>query len=103
MKPQEAKANAPVWINGERLDGVAAAAARISLLLGWKVAEQWVSALVEAGTNATINGVSVSAAPPEAKPATPVAGELPAIPRQPLLRYPAGEAPIDRGAPHAGP
>ena len=95
MKPRESGASAPAWINGVRFDSVAAAAARISLLLGWKVAERWVSVLVKAGMSMTVNGVRISAAPPAAKKTSAAC--------PPLLRYPAGETPIDRGAPHAGP
>jgi hypothetical protein len=99
----------PVWINGVRYDSAGSAAARLSFLLGWKVDSRWADALVKAGISMTVNGVRIGAVPPENRqaprlerpPAERSEAAGPAVSRPPLLRYPRGTAPIDRGAPHA--
>jgi hypothetical protein len=128
---KEQKASVPVWVNGLRYD-IDTAAERLSLLFGYKVAKWQVYALVKDEESITVNGVRISGSPLAAEKAAPTkrrnrpaeaaktapkakravsttkraapaaARERPVAPRPQLLRYPKGEAPVDRGAPHAG-
>jgi hypothetical protein len=97
----------PVRVNGIRYDGVKAAAERMSVLLGWEVSVKWVSGVVKNGWAMTIGGVTISACPPESAPARrrsrrkPPPG--PPSGRLPLLRYPPGTAPLDRGVCYSRP
>jgi hypothetical protein len=116
-------AHKPLWINGIRYNDLAAATAKINLLIGWKVSTLWVSRIASEGTSKEINGVIISAIPlPELsstrsllkkhkthqrkraqEPPKQEASEQEASEQEvfPLLRYPPGKTPVDRGINHA--
>jgi hypothetical protein len=95
----------PVWVNGECCDGLKAAAERVSLLSGQKVSAVYLSRQIKRYGTIVHKGVTVSgkaALEPKKLPDTSVTKEPEKEPpttqgRRPLLRYPPGEAPIDRG------
>jgi hypothetical protein len=147
---------APVWVNGIRYNDIKEALEQINLLLGRKIHLRWVSAIVNSGDTRTVDGVTISAMPPESgqedpgeteppkpppkrgrprtawpepdrdepdppfpelsgmklkwleeapiqKPITAKSEEVgghPASSRLPLLRYPRGEMPLERGICH---
>jgi hypothetical protein len=139
----------PVWVNGIRYNDIKAALEQINILLGRKVYLSWVSAIVKAGDVKTVDGVTISAVPPESEPTATVEpvkpkrgrpkrmepepaslkllDEKPAVPpepdkaspgqpmdqvkqeapeeprgpsRLPILRYPRGGRPLERGICH---
>jgi hypothetical protein len=93
----------PVWVNGVCFIGVKDAAEEASRLSGRKVSAIWVSRQLRRAGAAAVGGVTLGASPPEGKPGaeTPGGAGTPAGPR-PLLRYPPGERPLDRGVCRAG-
>jgi hypothetical protein len=113
-----------VWVNGKRYESAKGAAEAASLLFGWEVNAAWIRNMVKTGSGTVAKGVTVSAAPPEGggsrkasgkKPVKtpPPAAEPEAVPppaegepenaapgkggSYPLLRYPPGQSPLDRG------
>ncbi|MDR2094409.1 MAG: hypothetical protein LBP76_02685 [Treponema sp.] len=94
----------PVWVNGECCDGLKAAAERVRLLSGKQVNTEYLSQKIRKCGAMVYKGIAISTASPEPE-------ELPELPvvkepekerpttqrRRPLLRYPPGEAPIERG------
>jgi hypothetical protein len=97
-----------VWVNGEYCFGVKEAAERVSLISGRKISGVWLSRKIKKDGLFVLKGVVISTADPEPEklPELPVAEPEretpPAYGRRPLLRYPPGEAPIDRGVCRAG-
>jgi hypothetical protein len=75
----------PVWVNGKRCENAGRAAEQAGRLLGRRVDAAWISRFCGA-PGRTINGVTVSTEPPGG-----------AEGRKPLLRYPPGERPMERG------
>ncbi|MDR1902930.1 MAG: hypothetical protein LBQ88_11690 [Treponema sp.] len=115
-----------VWVNGKRYESAKDAAEAVSLLFGWRVRPAWVRDVVKNGSGTVTRGVTVSAAPPEESGSGKAAGKKPvktpppapaaepeaALPapegepenaapgkgvNYPLLRYPPGQSPLDRG------
>jgi hypothetical protein len=94
----------PVGVNGEYCRGVKEAAERVSLISGRKISGIWLSRKIRKDGPFVLKGVAISTADPklEELPELPAAKEPerempPAYGWPPLLRYPLGKAPIDRG------
>jgi hypothetical protein len=88
----------PVYVNGEYCKGMTSGAKKASEIVKREVA-LWEIQRILAG-KIHIHGLTVSDAPPERKRA-PVRNGIAATQKKggPLLRYPLGERPLDRGIP----
>jgi hypothetical protein len=78
--------NRPVWVNGRRCNGVQEAAELAGFILGRKVCPAWIFRCAANQESLRLENLVVSVKPPASRP--------------PLLRWPPGESPMERGPPH---